>query len=146
MPGFGLTPRTIAQLQPYRTPFLQGDVVSHPWARFFNWVYTTLLSLLGGTPRTTQAGLAAIAGTLGSQDTGLLINVTDFNHVLEWDGAQWTWGPGENGSGYAVLFGIPPTVNGWHMEDGTLAVPYLKGDGTTGTVDLPVSAGNYFRQ
>lgn len=92
------------------------------------WVYSS------GTWAVTQANIPV---GLGTADTGLLVNVTDFGHVLQWGGAAWGWGPGENGSGYMMLFEVDPTGAGWHLYDGTNNVAYLKADGTTATVNLP---------
>lgn len=124
------------------------------WAQWFNalWARETI------SPRmvsTTQANLASLANFLTAYDvvvapnfnpaTGnvtlgsgpFLVSVTDFNHVLQWTGTGWQWGPGEPGSGMLVLFEVDPTGVGWHLYDGTANVPYLKSDGTLGTVTLP---------
>ena len=81
-----------------------------------------------------QADLLSIRGSLVE---GQLVSVTDFGHVLQWDGSSYQWGPGELGSAYMQFFEVDPTSTGWHLYDGTANVPYLKGDGTTGTKTLP---------
>jgi hypothetical protein len=88
----------------------------------------------------TQAQLAALAATLTTTDTGLLVNVTDYAHILQWSGSAWTWGPGESGSGYFQDFAIAPTGSGWHACDGSTGIKYLKADGTTGTITVPNTA------
>lgn len=95
------------------------------------WTY------IAGTYRRTQSQLSALAATLGTGDTGLLVEVTDYAHVLRWSGTAWTWGPGEAGSGMFAAFAQAPTGSGWHLCDGSTGVSYLKADGTTGTLDLP---------
>lgn len=94
----------------------------------------------------TQANLSTLAATLTPANTGLLVWVTDYNHVLEWNGTGWQWGPGDQGSGLFAPFAVAPTATGWHACDGS-SVSYLKGDGTTGTVTLPntVSSAAYIK-
>ena len=95
----------------------------------------------------TQAKLTALAATLGQAQIGLLVNVTDYGHVLQWTGSGWVWGPGEPGSGALVSFAIAPTGTGWHACDGSI-VSYLKADGTLGSVLLPntVATAAYVKQ
>lgn len=94
------------------------------------WVY------LHGIYARAQSELAALALTLGSGDGGLLVEVTDYAHVLRWDGAAWEWGPGEDGGGYVQAFAVDPTGSGWQLCDGT-TVAYLKSDGTTANYATP---------
>lgn len=109
------------------------------------WVY-----LSGKYPR-TQAQLAALAATLTANDTGLLVPVTNHNHVLQWNGTTWQFAPGDGQGGFVQGFLVDPDpTTGWHLCDGTANVPYLKKDGTLGTQTLPdlVSAANkaaYFK-
>lgn len=104
------------------------------------WVYQA------GTYGLAQAGIAGLKGfngaVLGTNDNGLLIEVTDYAHVLKWSGTAWGWGPGESGSGYFQDFAVAPTGTGWHACDGSAGVAYLKADGTTGTVTLPNTTGS----
>lgn len=102
------------------------------------WVYYS------GTYRAAIADLPTTGfdgAVIGSDDSGLTFHETTWNHVLQWDtttNLAWDWGPGEPGSGMGpVLFEIDPAGLGWHLYDGTASVPYLKADGTTGTVNLP---------
>jgi hypothetical protein len=89
--------------------------------------------------QSTQANLATLAATLGTTNAGLLVWVTDYNHVLEWTGSAYQWGPGENGSAYFQGFAVAPTGNGWHVCNGAF-VNYLKSDGTLGGAVLPNTA------
>lgn len=115
------------------TLWIETDTgLKYQWqAATLSWVY------ISGVYARTQAQLSALGATLGVDDTGLLVNVTDFAHILQWTGAAWSWGPGEQGSGMMVLFEEDPTGNGWHLYDGTANVKYLKATGATGTVTLP---------
>jgi hypothetical protein len=103
-------------------------------------------SYVAGIYARTQAQLAAVAATLKASDAGLLLNVTDYGHILQWTGAAWSWGPGEQGSGMSIPFTVAPTGAGWHLANGAVGVSYLKSDGTTGTTTVANVAGSYFRQ
>jgi len=96
------------------------------------WIYVS------GTYDRTQTQLAALAGTLGTSDTGLIVNVTNFAHTLRWTGTGWEWGPGDDHlAGMGPFFGeVDPVGAGWALYDGS-SVIYLKSDGTTGTITLP---------
>ncbi len=94
--------------------------------------------------RKAQADLAALAATLTAADAGLLVEVTDYRHVLRWSGSVWTWGPGEDGRHDIVGLPVDPDdTTGWQLCDGT-TVAYLKGDGTTANFATPdlTSAAN----
>lgn len=95
------------------------------------WLYTA------GTCYTTQA---LIPGDLGTHDVGFLNSVTDYGHVIEWNGTGFIWGPGEAGSGFLQLFEVDPTGAGWHLYDGS-TVSYLKSDGSLGSIALPNLSG-----
>lgn len=97
------------------------------------WVY------LDGIYTRTQAQLAAVTASLTANDNGLLINVSDYSHVLKWTNPALGWGPGEFGSGMLQLFAVAPGT-GWAACNGAV-VAYLKADGTTATVTLPNTAG-----
>lgn len=85
----------------------------------------------------TQAQLAALALTLKSNEAGLLVEVTDYRHILRWTGSAWEWGPGEDGRHDIVALPVDPdSTVGWQLCDGT-ATTYLKGDGTTGSYTTP---------
>lgn len=79
---------------------------------------------------------ATLPGSLGSGDAGLLVWVTDYCHMLEWNGTGWQWGPGEAGNGWIEGFYLAPNANGWAQCNGA-TVNYLKSDGTTGSIALP---------
>lgn len=96
------------------------------------WVYAS------GEMVTNQSTLPV----LGLNDTGFLVQVADYSHRLKWAGAAWIFAPGDPGSGMIVAFEIDPTGVGWHLCDGTAAVPYLKADGTLATVNLQNLTGN----
>jgi hypothetical protein len=92
--------------------------------------------VFGSAYQRTQSQLAALAAVLGAGDAGLLVEVTDYAHILRWDGAAWEWGPGETGGGFVAAFAIDPTGAGWQLCDGT-TVAYLESDGTTTNYTTP---------
>lgn len=61
---------------------------------------------------------------LSFHDAGLLVWMFEYNHLLRWDGAKWTWGPGDGGGGYIQDFVVAPTEAGWQLCDGS-ATDYL---------------------
>jgi hypothetical protein len=120
---------------PPGTPFVETDSTLIYWVQVVSgsnaWVY------LSGTYQRTQAQLAALEATLGTNDSGLLCDVTDYAHVLVWGGSAFGWGPGESGSGYLQPFAVAPTGSGWQACDGSAGVNYMKADGTLGAVNVP---------
>lgn len=107
-----------------------------------NWVY------LSGTYQVTQSNVESATRGLGANDTGLLLYVADYAHLLVWNGNSWTWAPGENGSGYIVAFvSAPSPADGWALCDGSNVIQMLS-DGTLNPnfVTVPATPGSYFRQ
>lgn len=103
------------------------------------WTY------FSGQVARTQTNLSALAGLLAAADTGLLVDVTDFAHILKWTGTAWVYADPTDPAGRVAAFLVDPSpTTGWHLCDGTANVPYLKSDGTTGTQTLPdlTSAAN----
>ena len=103
------------------------------------WTY------FSGQVARTQTNLAALAALLAAADTGLLVDVTDFAHILKWTGTAWVYADPTDPAGRVEAFLVDPSpTTGWHLCDGTASVPYLKSDGTTGTQTLPdlTSAAN----
>lgn len=152
--------------QPSNAPVEATGLFARVWYLYFDAVTSAIAAMVStvadlqssvtnnqkgaarDTPRQkTQSQLAALAATLTFDDNGLLVEVTDYGHILRWTSPAWGWGPGEAGSGMLVPFAVPPTGVGWHLCDGSLAVPYLKADGTTNTVPLPdtISTATYVK-
>lgn len=101
-----------------------------------SWVYVT------GAYKLNQASLAAYAATLGVNDVGTRVWVTDYAHELQWTGAAWQRGPGDpEHSDTFQFFGAAPADTGWHACDGSAAVNFLKYDGSLGTRNLPNIVG-----
>lgn len=97
-----------------------------------------------GTMDVPQASLPA---DLGVDDTNLLLNVTDFAHLLIWTGTGWTWAPAELGSDFILLFLTGPSpATGWQACDGSSNVPKLNFDGTLAFVTVPTTANSFYRQ
>lgn len=90
-----------------------------------------------GVYQRTQAQLAALAALLGTAETGALVEVTDFRHILRWTGTAWEWGPGEDGGHAIHLMPVDPDpTTGWGLCDGT-TYSYLRKDGTTANFATP---------
>lgn len=88
------------------------------------WVY------LEGTFQQTQSQVAALVATLGVNDTGLLLDVTDYAHVLRWTGTVFTFQDPADIPGRIVGFLVDPfPTTGWHVCDGSM-VSQLLPDGT----------------
>jgi hypothetical protein len=169
MPGsinaaFGQPPLQTPLLQqadqtgvPFQNRSLPTSGLNTQWMAWFNALYAHDVL----TPRmvsVSQSQLTSLAAFLGTFDavipphfdpaTGtvtlgtapILAYVSDFNHTLQWNGTGWEWGPGDSGSGMLVSFAVAPTGAGWHACNGSPGVPYLKSDGTIGTVTLPNTA------
>lgn len=106
------------------------------------WVYDSgVYSVAQASIPTTGFNGAA----LGANDTGLLIQVTDYHHVLSWGGAAWGfWG--EDTSGQVVIgppSGAAPNGGLWGLCDGsTYAV--LQANGTTANVTTQNLTGDVF--
>ena len=145
-----------------------GAPLGPTWQRWFSQIFRAVTSLLGSNPTPAltvagteyrwlsvmrieipQAALVKLSPILGAQDAGLLVGITDYNHVLEWTGTKFQWGPGESGSNWysaGPATATEPSANGWHACDGS-TVMYLNPDGTlTVGLVLPVTPGMWFRQ
>lgn len=94
------------------------------------WLYLT------GVKSVTQANLATFTANLGGDDAGLLINISDFTHLLKWTGSTTDFAPGDSGSGYISFFPFQPTGGTWGPCDGT-TYSYLNADGTTSNFATP---------
>lgn len=98
---------------------------------------------LSGIYQRTQAQLAALAATLGTDDTGFRAWVTTYHHTLYWTGSAWAFPVEDAGGGFIQPFVVPPLSGGWILCDGA-ATDYLKGDGTLANFTTPdlTSAAN----
>ncbi len=96
----------------------------------------------GGHFRDTLSALPS----LSTADAGLLVEVTDYDHVLRWSGSAFEWGTGNpSPSGIYGLFETAPTTAGWQICDGS-TVARLNADGTTTNVAVPdVTTARYLK-
>lgn len=100
---------------------------------------------VGGSFSRTQTQLSALTATLGVNDTGFIVPVTDYHHTLVWNGTALAFAEGD-GSGHVVMGkpdGTAPNGGLWGLCDGT-AYTVLKGDGTTSSVTTQNLTGNVF--
>lgn len=89
--------------------------------RTVSYIASTAWTYIGGV----MTGTRTQAPTdLGVHDAGFLFACTDFGHILRWNGAAWTFLPGDSGNGYFADFAISPDASLWAPCDGT-ATTYL---------------------
>lgn len=113
-----------------------------------------------GSQRGLTDGLAlgVIVGTLAEQPTGLtpeedglLYFVTDYGHLVRWNGslAVWKFGPGDPGNGFFADYAIAPQAAGWALCDGSVTNYLVVGAATltVAGVTLPdlITTGVYRR-
>lgn len=116
--------------------------ITRPWFLWLQSIFDTLIAqtnaISGSTiVDSTQANLSTLAGTLGPDNTGQLVYVTDYNHMLRWNGTGFEWGPGENGSGYISAFlNDPSPTTGWQVCNGAVTTK-LNSDGSVSPVTVP---------
>lgn len=135
------THATRLQLNPQNvskgTLFYETDRTVYYMSNGGSWIYIT------GVFSTVLSGLPS---DLATSDAGFLVNVTSYNHLLQWNGTSWQWGPGEAGGGFTVPFVTAPNPTmGWHAADGT-NVNQLQPNGGIVAVTVPNVAGSWFRQ
>jgi len=130
---------TRTQLNPQNvstgTIFYETDRTAFYVSNGASWLYLT--GVFSGV-------LAALPDDLGANDVGFLANVTDYNHLLQWSGTSWGWGPGETGGGFTIPFVGTPTSMGWHAADGS-NVNQLQPNGGITLTSIPNIAGSWFR-
>lgn len=69
------------------------------------------------------------------------IFVSDYVHMMYWNGSSCIFTDG--GNCFIALFDIDPGA-GWHLLDGSPAVPYLMADGTLGAYDLETAVVPFY--
>jgi len=115
----------------------EGNIVE-PWGRFFSAIWTAF-NQESQVVSCTQATFP----DLSQVHNQTFIYVSDYGHMLYWDGTKSVFAG--DPPGQLILFQFPPTGPGWHLCDGS-TVLYLNADGSTSSVILPVTANTYFRQ
>lgn len=101
-----------------------------------NWTYAA------GFYQLTQSQIAAFIAGLGANDAHLVLDVTDYRHMLQWTGsALHRWSGDSEHSDTFHAFGAAPTDAGWHAADAS-TVSFLNYDGTLGSRTLPNTAGS----
>lgn len=121
---------------PYQSRGVPRGNLHTVWGQWFNRLTQFVLGLQ--TVSSLQADLATLAATLTAANAGQLVWVSDYAHMLQWNGTGWQRGQGDTEhSDTFHMFGAAPADTGWLTCDGSTAVKFLKYDGTLGSRDLP---------
>jgi hypothetical protein len=119
------------------------------WAVDINGVVTNL-NQIPGVNRLTMAQLNALG--LGAADDGYIAWESTYGHALRWNGAAWSFAPGDCGNGFWVPRAFAPQEVGWQLMDGTVtdylsvgtatltAAPFTTPNVTSGTFLKAVAA------
>lgn len=100
-----------------------------------------------GTQRSASFGdiLGQAQGTQAEQPTGLTIDndgmlffVTDFGHLVRWDGplGMWKFAPGDVGNGFFRDYAITPQESGWVLCNGAVTTYLVVGGATLTTANF----------
>lgn len=116
-----LTPATITQ----QTLYFETDRTVY---------YQLVNSAFIYTAGKMSSALANIPGDLGSNDAGFLFYATDYQHTYYWDGAVWSYAPGDEGSGFIRHFTVAPRSGKWQKLDGSTGITESLANGTTALV------------
>lgn len=99
-------------------------------------------TLVAGRFNVAQANIASLG--LGAGDNGMLVYVTDFAHLLQWNGTAFGYADGDMPGRIQGFLVDPPNNNGWAFCDGSNTT-YLQANGTvSGNVTLPNFSGAAF--
>lgn len=98
-------------------------------------------SLIRGRFNQNQSQIAALG--LGSGDNGMLLYVSDFAHLLSWNGTGFNYADGDV-PGRIEGFLVDPAGNGWALCNGANTT-YLQANGTTANITLPDLVSNATR-
>lgn len=131
--------RLAAGVGPSGTAFFETDRFSLYVSDGTSWIFR-----IGAPFDQAQAGIAALAATLGSNDTGLLIHEPTYEHTLRWSGAAFAFAPGDPGGGYIVLASAAPVGAGWVACDGA-AHNVLTATGGLAATATPAAAAGYVK-
>lgn len=121
---------------PTRQAMNNGGPPSEIWRQFFENV--------AGNITTLQTTLAAVLGVnrfalasqpaLGASDTGYVGFVTDYAHLVYFDGAAWQWLDGDRPGRFQGFDADPGT--GWGLCDGTTYAALVIGGATLTTRNI----------
>jgi hypothetical protein len=116
------------------------------WYDFFHSVFIFERAIRNAPLQLAQAEIAKFTARLSGEHAGIQAWVAEpFNHLLRFDGKQWTFAPGDLGSDYYVT-GIGAGLGvGFHAADGA-TVDYLLGTGEIGSRVLSTAADTWYRQ
>ena len=89
---------------------------------------------------------AVTARTFYAEDNGYLVSVTDYQHLIQWSGSAWTWGPGEGTVGQVASFTSTPVAGVWGFCDGSAynVLHIIAGVPTAVSITTPDMRGDTF--
>lgn len=78
---------------------------------------TLYLAWMAGTEPMTYA--AFTGRTFYASDGGYTVDITDYEHTIIWDGANWRWSPGDGSKYFQDSDGTQPNGGVWQLCDGS---------------------------
>jgi hypothetical protein len=88
-------------------------------------------------PAETRDVLANIPTGLSDGDAGRAFYATDYQHTWLWTGSAWTFGDGDQGSGFIAWYMVAPRSGKWQLCDGSASISESRADGTIDLVNFP---------
>lgn len=124
-----------------------GGMLQTPFVGYFAPLDNFLASVqaaLGPVLGVNQFAFAA-QPALGTSDAGFVGFVTDYRHLVLWDGAAWQWLDGDQ-PGKFVHYSADPGI-GWQICDGSATNFLVVGGGTltTSNIMLPNTNASYLK-
>jgi len=106
---------------PIDSPITQGAVgiLTQRWLDYFNRLNPALLSLQATANNAFGTNYLPLASqpSLGSSDAGYVLFVTDYAHMVYWDGSAWQWLDGDRPGRFSDFYADPGV--GWGLCDGS---------------------------
>lgn len=124
---------------PAPVPIEDGSgIVSRTWLGFFQ----ALLGLAAPSIFTIDT-----VPPKGASDAGYQCYLSDYGHLIRWDGSAWHFAPGDVGNGFLLKFAVTPQEPYWGQCDGSTYAYLIVGGAALSTVDFTTAsiAATYFR-
>lgn len=123
-----------------------GVSINTAWDVAHNVDGTQKAGTVGGAFGEFRGTVAEQPTNLTTSDDGLLFFVSDFGHMVRWNGSlsRWEFAPGDLGNGFQRNYLITPQEVGWALCDGSLTSYLVVGGPTLGSnnITLPNLIGS----